>query len=283
MFRNGTYERYVGRYSQETGQCFDRQASKAYLGLIRTYSYTHTHTHITSLKTTTQVRLGKDLGIAHNDPNVTRNLMTNTKGEFMLIDFGFAKTKKTKSVGLNGGLVARVMDRLKNGSKGKKILSDWIRKTEKSENRVVDVRGKVKRDLRRRKLERLAKVVGWDRAVEMMGGDVEQEDGVEVKKKEEKKKKKSPAVVKKKMKKRKTSPVTKGKAAVLKKRKGSGRGSAKVLKKKKKENVIVVEEEEEEEEDSMKENSKSRRLKHHLPLLAAATGVVVMALVAMKQ
>ena len=91
--------------------------------------------------------------------------MTNTKGEFMLIDFGFAKTKKTKSVGLNGGLVARVMDRLKNGSKGKKILSDWIRKTEKSENRVVDVRGKVKRDLRRRKLERLAKVVGLDKAV----------------------------------------------------------------------------------------------------------------------
>ena len=106
------------------------------------------------------VRLGRDLGIAHNDPNVTRNLMTNAQGEFMLIDFGFAKIKKMKSVGLNGGLVARVMDRLKDGSKGKKVLSNWIRKTEKSENRVVDVRGKVKRDLRRRKLERLAKIVG---------------------------------------------------------------------------------------------------------------------------
>ena len=45
MFRNGTYERYVGRYSQETGQRFDRQASKAYLGLIRTCSHTHAHTH----------------------------------------------------------------------------------------------------------------------------------------------------------------------------------------------------------------------------------------------
>lgn len=222
----------------------------------------------------------------------------------MLIDFGFAKAKKKSesSAGLNGGLVARVRDCLKDGCKGKKIFSDWVRKTEKSEGVVMDVRAKVQRDMKRKKLARLAKIVGWDKAVEMMGGDDDlstsssrrDEDSAETssagKKKKKavvsketktKKKKKTPVSKKKTKKKspvskkRKTPPAMKGSAAVIVKKR-RGRGSAQVLNNQKKKNedgIIEIEEE----ENTKEHSGRTGRGKTIQRIATAATGAILVA------
>ena len=94
-------------------------------------------------------KLGQ-IGIAHNDTNITRNIMFKDN-RFYLIDFGMAReVKKNKNIQLNGinpniFLIVRLMHFIKDEIQ-KQYLRNYIDKYEEKYDVCVDLQNKAKKE-----------------------------------------------------------------------------------------------------------------------------------------